>query len=59
MAWHGGKYGRGNGFSPGTIIKLWDKGHPYRINLDDGPQVHARRDSDGCVREWVKVEEVD
>ena len=61
MAWHrgGGKYAQDDGYSPGTIIKLWDEGRPYRINLDDGTQVHARRDRDECVRDKVAIEEVD
>ena len=28
-----------NGFAPGTIIKQWDEGNPYRIKLDGGEEV--------------------
>ena len=26
----------GKGWTPGIIIKLWDEGNPYRIELEDG-----------------------
>ena len=26
----------GDGYTPGVIIKLWDEGNPYRIQLEDG-----------------------
>jgi len=30
------KVGKGpNGFFPGTVLKVWDDGNPYRIELDD------------------------
>ena len=38
------------GFSPGTIIKLWDSGNPYRIKLDSGTEVWGPVDDDRLVR---------
>ena len=43
-----------DGFSPGTIVKLWDNGNPYRIKLDTGIEVYGPVDKDMLVR---KLEE--
>eukprot|EP00438_Fugacium_kawagutii_P033693 Skav201149 [mRNA] locus=scaffold2068:227148:234695:+ [translate_table: standard] len=34
----------------GKILKVWDEGNPYRIQLDDGDQVWAPEDTDNFVR---------
>ena len=34
----------------GKIIKVWDDGNPYRIQLENGDQVWAPEDSDNFVR---------
>ena len=38
-----------NSFEEGTIIKLWDEGNAYRINLDSGHDVWAPDDTDDFV----------
>jgi len=40
------------GWTPGKIIKCWDEGNPYRVELDDenGTNVWAPVDSDQFVR---------
>lgn len=43
-----------DGYSPGTVIKLWDDGNPYRIKLDTGVEVYGPVDNDMLVR---KLEE--
>jgi len=34
----------------GTIIRVWDEGNPYRIELGDGTNIHAPEDIDAFVR---------
>ena len=34
----------------GKIIALWEDDQPYRIALNDGPDVLAPMDDDQCVR---------
>lgn len=43
-----------NGFKRGRIIKLWDQGNPYRIELQDAKRtnVWGPIDSDDYVRAW-------
>jgi len=31
----------GSGYAPGTVIKLWDDGNPYRIELDDAKKTNV------------------
>ena len=38
------------GWKGGKIVRTWDEGNPYRIQLDDGTQVWAPDDSDDFVR---------
>jgi len=40
-----------DGYSPGTIIKLWDEGNAYRVRLDQGMEVWAPIDEDVFVRD--------
>jgi len=37
-------------YTPGTVIKQWDGYRAYRIELDNGVQVHAPMDMDGFVK---------
>lgn len=37
-------------WSGGKILKVWDDGNPYRIQLENGDQVWAPEDSDNFVR---------
>ena len=39
----------GNKYSPGTILKVWDDGNPYRILLDNGTEVWGPMDNDDFV----------
>eukprot|EP00438_Fugacium_kawagutii_P004094 Skav202904 [mRNA] locus=scaffold3908:97788:99648:- [translate_table: standard] len=42
---------RGAGcWSPGRIIKVWDEGNPYRVQLESGQQVWAPDDTDDFIR---------
>ncbi|CAE7814717.1 fabH, partial [Symbiodinium sp. CCMP2456] len=38
------------GWKKAKIMRVWDEGNPYRIQLDDGTQVWAPDDSDNFVR---------
>ena len=38
------------GWTPGRIIKVWDEGNPYRIELNDGRNVWGPKDDDIFVR---------
>jgi len=38
------------GFANGTIIKVWDGGNPYRIELENGDNVWGPEDDDAYVR---------
>eukprot|EP00945_MAST-04E_sp_MAST-4E-sp1_P001747 g1747.t1 len=40
----------GAGWTPGRIIKVWDDGNPYRIELEDGTNVWGPKDDDVFVR---------
>ena len=40
-------------FKSGTIIRLWDNGNPYRIELNDGTNVWGPVDDDQYVRRDV------
>jgi len=42
----------GSGWTPGKIIRLWDDGNPYRIELEDGKgtNVWGPMDDDRCVK---------
>jgi len=37
-------------WSGGKIVKLWDEGNPYRIQLENGDQVWAPDDTDNFIR---------
>lgn len=43
-------YANVGGFQKGKIIKQWDDGNPYRIELEDGTNVWGPIDSDHFVR---------
>lgn len=38
------------GWQPGTIVKVWDEGNPYRIRLNVGNEVWAPMDTNNFVR---------
>lgn len=38
------------GWSPGKVIKEWDEGNPYRVQLKDGVEVWAPLDDDVFIR---------
>jgi len=38
------------GWVPGKIVAQWDEGNPYRIELEDGRNVHGPLDDDRVVR---------
>ncbi|QDZ22634.1 cobalamin biosynthesis protein [Chloropicon primus] len=40
----------GSGWEPGKVIKVWDSGNPYRIQLDEGTCVWGPKDEDVYVR---------
>lgn len=42
-----------SGWVPGTILKLWDEGNPYRVSLDSGVEVWGPMDDDRFVRAEV------
>lgn len=42
------------GLKPGTVIKVWDEGHPYRIRMGGGVEVHAPLDEDAFVQQPTK-----
>jgi G3E family GTPase len=37
-------------YEPGTVLKQWDEGNPYRIQLESGDEVWAPDDSDDYVK---------
>jgi hypothetical protein len=37
-------------WTPGKILKIWDEGNPYRIELNDGKNVWGPEDNDKYVR---------
>ena len=39
-----------SGYQRGKIIKLWDEGNPYRIQLENGVEVWGPVDEDLFVR---------
>ena len=41
-------------FKPGTVIKHWDEGNAYRIDVDDHANVFARVDKDEFVKPFTK-----
>lgn len=41
-------------WSKGTIIKLWDKGNPYRIRFDNGREAWCPEDTDNFCRKRAK-----
>lgn len=38
-----------NGPLPGEVLKQWDECNAYRLQLDDGTEVHAPMDDDSFV----------
>ena len=40
----------------GTVIKIWDQGNPYRIELDDGTNVWGPEDTPNFVRDRTPLE---
>ena len=42
-------------WSAGKIIKVWDDGNPYRIQLEDGDQVWGPEDTDDFVRKKART----
>lgn len=39
-----------SGWTPGKVIKEWDEGNPYRVQLKDGTEVWAPLDDDKFIR---------
>ena len=52
----GGPDAPNGGWSPGTIIRVWDEGNPYRVELDDADRtnVWGPKDDDSFIREGNK-----
>ena len=47
------------GWKFGTVIRVWDHGNPYRIELDDGTNVWGPEDIDKFVRPIAPGKEMD
>jgi len=43
------------GWKPGKIMKIWNDGNPYRIQLENGTEVWGPKDNDSFVKAAVKI----
>ena len=39
------------GFTQGKVIRTWDEGQPYRVQMDNGVEVWAPEDIDAFIKE--------
>ena len=42
-----------SGWVQGKIVKRWDEGNPYRVQLFNGTEIWAPIDDDVCIRAYL------